>query len=51
VSEYVFLEVNDVVEIHNKQTEIFGGGIGLRDVGLLESAVAQPQITFGELCS
>jgi death-on-curing protein len=27
--------------------EMFGGAVGVRDEGLLESALAQPQVTFG----
>ena len=42
-----FLTVEDVVEIHALQLERFGGSAGVRDQGLLESAVAQPQMTFG----
>jgi death-on-curing protein len=42
-----FLTVEDVVEIHALQFERFGGSAGIRDQGLLESAVAQPQMTFG----
>lgn len=45
--EPVFLDVEDVLEIHAEQLEVFGGGAGLRDRGLLESAVAQPQASFG----
>ena len=46
--ELVFLDVDDVIELHAAQLEVFGGGSGLRDRGLLESAVAQPQASFGE---
>lgn len=42
-----FLDVDDVLEIHATQLEVYGGGDGLRDCGLLESAVAQPQASFG----
>jgi len=45
--EPLFLEVEDVLEIHATQLEVFGGADGLRDRGLLESAVAQPQSSFG----
>lgn len=44
---YEFLSVEDVLEIHADQLAEFGGGSGVRDRGLLESAVAQPQATFG----
>lgn len=41
-----FLDVDDVVLLHELQLERFGGGAGLRDRSLLESAVAQPAATF-----
>ncbi len=45
-----FLEVDDVIELHGLQLDEFGGLPGLRDRGLLESAVAQPRASaFGEL--
>lgn len=42
-----FLTVADVVELHRLQLLRFGGGDGVRYVGLLESAVAQPTAGFG----
>ena len=47
VDDIVFLDVDEVIELHASQLELFGGGAGLRDQGLLESAVAQPQASFG----
>ncbi len=44
---FEFLTVADVLEIHESQLERFGGGAGIRDLGILESAVAQPQASFG----
>jgi death-on-curing protein len=45
-----FLTLEDVLEIHALQLERYGGAAGLRDQGLLESALAQPEATFdGEL--
>jgi len=41
-----FLSVEDVLFIHEEQIERFGGSLGLRELGLLESAVAQAQATF-----
>jgi len=35
-----------VLKIHQRQIEQFGGTLGLRDEGLLESALAQPQASF-----
>lgn len=45
--EPLFLEAEDILELHATQLGVFGGGAGLRDRGLLESAVAQPQSSFG----
>jgi death-on-curing protein len=42
-----FLTLDDVLDIHARQLEKFGGQEGLRDQGLLESALAQPQAGFG----
>ena len=41
-----FLTVDDVLIIHEDQINQFGGSFGLRDRALLESAIAQPQISF-----
>lgn len=41
-----FLDLEDVLEIHTRQIVNYGGGQGVRDHGLLESAIAQPQATF-----
>ncbi len=42
-----YLTVQDVLLLHDLAIENFGGSHGLRDLGLLESAVARPQSTFG----
>ena len=42
-----FLTVEDILEIYAMQVGRFGGTAGVRDQGLPESAVAQPQMTFG----
>lgn len=42
-----FISKNRVLSIHARQIEKFGGTLGVRDEGLLESALAQPQSTFG----
>lgn len=47
MQEVAFLSVDDVLVIHSRVIEEFGGDSGLRDRGLLESAVAMPQSTFG----
>lgn len=42
----LFLTVEDVLESHAEQIATYGGGQGVRDLALLESAIAQPQSTF-----
>ena len=45
-----FLDLDEILEIHALQLDEFGGMAGVRDGGLLESAVEQPRATaFGEL--
>jgi len=46
VSEVDFLTVEDVLAIHAHQVERFGGAVGIRDKGLLASAVAQAEGAF-----
>ena len=41
-----FLTLDDVLDLHALQIEKYGGAEGVRDLGLLESAIAQPQATF-----
>ena len=41
-----FLTLADVLTIHANQVELYGGEPGVRDPGLLESAMAQPRALF-----
>ena len=43
----VFLDISEVLAIHASQIELYGGESGVRDMPLLESAVAMPQSGFG----
>ena len=43
----VYLSIEHVLKLHREQVAAYGGGTGLRDRGLLESAVARPAMTFG----
>jgi death-on-curing protein len=43
----LFLTVDEVLEIHLQQIELYGGSDGVRDPAGLESAVATPMATFG----
>jgi len=45
--EPYFLTINEVLEIHHDQIERYGGSHGIRDIGLLSSAIAQPSASFG----
>jgi death-on-curing protein len=42
-----FLSVENVIELHRRTLEREGGTWGVRDQGLLESAVAAPRQSFG----
>jgi death-on-curing protein len=43
----IYLDIDDVLEIHENVVRQSGGAADLRDRGGLESAVAQPRMTFG----
>jgi death-on-curing protein len=43
-----FLTLDEVMDIHCDQIERYGGTRGVRDIGLLESALAAPQSGFGD---
>ena len=43
-----FLTLEEVAEIHADQIEQYGGSLGVRDAGLLHSAIAMPESGFGE---
>jgi death-on-curing protein len=42
-----FLALDEVVEMHRRLIEAFGGSPELRDLGLLQSALAMPASSFG----
>lgn len=42
-----YLTLVEVLELHRRMIQQSGGVLGLRDIGLLESAIAQPRMTFG----
>lgn len=44
--EPVWLELRDVIAIHEMSLQQHGGRIGIRDQGLLESALARPKQKF-----
>lgn len=42
----LFLTSRQVLALHRQQIELFGGDAGVRDAGLLESALAQPPTSW-----
>jgi len=50
MNEPRWLEIDIVLDFHAEQLSLFGGADGLRDRGLLESALARPinKFTYGE---
>ena len=42
-----FLTLDEVLAIHSDQVRQYGGSGGIRDVGLLSSALAMPRASFG----
>lgn len=43
-----YLTVAQVLAIHDQMVKRFGGSHGIRDIGLVESAVARPKGGFGK---
>jgi death-on-curing protein len=41
-----YLALAEVVELHRRVLQATGGAPGIRDLGALESAIAQPKATF-----
>jgi death-on-curing protein len=42
-----YLSIAEILDLHRRLIEESGGSAGLRDRGGLQSAVAQPRVTFG----
>lgn len=47
MTEPTFLTLAEVIDVHADQLQRYGGQPGMRDVGLLGSALAQPEASFG----
>ncbi|MBX7074300.1 MAG: type II toxin-antitoxin system death-on-curing family toxin [Pirellulales bacterium] len=45
-----FLDMDRVMRVHRSLIEVYGGIGGVRDAGLLLSAIAMPQASFGGEC-
>jgi death on curing protein len=50
MNEPVWLDVNIMLDVHAEQLALFGGPDGVRDRGMLESALARPvnKFAYGE---
>ena len=46
MAHILFLTLAEAIEIHTDQIHRYGGQSGVRDLGLLESALAQPEASF-----
>jgi death-on-curing protein len=42
-----YLSLIEILELHRRIIDQSGGALGVHDFGLLESAIAQPRMTFG----
>jgi prophage maintenance system killer protein len=40
--DILFLSLDEILEIHQNQIELYGGEPAIRDIALLESAIAMP---------
>ncbi len=43
----LFLDIEQVMRLHASMIEGYGGTDGTRDIGLLQAAVAMPQMAYG----
>ncbi len=50
MNEPAWLDIDIVLDFHAEQLALFGGADGIRDIGLLESALARPinKFAYGE---
>ena len=46
MTEPVWLELSIVIDVHSEQLALFGGPEGVRDIAMLESALARPMNKF-----
>ena len=50
MSDWIWIDAAVIYAVHNQQLAEHGGSVGVRDAGLLESALARPQnlVAYGE---
>jgi death-on-curing protein len=44
MTDWIWIDASDAISFHDQQIAIHGGASGLRDEGLLQSALARPQM-------
>ena len=44
----LFLTLDEVLSLHSEQIRLFGGSSGIRDLGLLQSALGNVEATFDD---
>ncbi len=49
MKEIIFVTLAEVIDIHADQIRRYGGESGIRDIGLLSSAIAMPYASFSEV--
>jgi death-on-curing protein len=51
MSEPEWLDNNIILDVHAEQLALFGGAYGIRDMGMLESALGRPlnKFSYGEI--
>ena len=42
-----YIALDEVIAIHDNMISLYGGSHGIRDLGLVESAISRPKATFG----
>ena len=47
MESFLFLDLDRIARTHRSLIDVYGGSEGLRDAGLLYSAIAMPQASFG----
>jgi death-on-curing protein len=43
---FQYLSLDELLKIHDNMIELYGGSFGIRDLGLIQSALARPQASF-----
>ena len=47
MKKVIYLTLDVVIAIHDSMIDEYGGSHGIRDLGLIQSALARPQASFG----